>query len=114
MNPISSDQAGRPRGREAFLYYTLGLTPSVEHADWVRRDVASTAWQVRRALQGTAGLILGVLIAAALVGLRPGLMAGSIIGAIIAFGIQVLFMGDYVRRRTMSYYERRWSKQRSD
>ena len=103
-----------PSGRDKALYYALGLTPPVRHADWVRRDVGSTSWHIRRAIQWTVGALLGVLIATLLFGPRPALIAGTIIGSIIGFIIQLTLMQDYVRRRTLDYYEKRWNKQRSE
>ena len=102
-----------PDTKQKVAYYVLGLTPPVEHADWVRADVDSTAWLVRRSLQLLAGLVLGLAIAATLFGYRPGLFIGGIIGGIIGSLIQVLFMRGYLRRRTHGYYEKKWAKQRA-
>ena len=102
-----------PDTKQKLAYYVLGLTPPVEHADWVRKDVDSSAWLVRRSLQVLAGLMLGFGIAAAFFGYQPGLFIGAIIGGIIGSLIQVLFMSDYLRRRTHRYYEKKWAKQRA-
>lgn len=102
-----------PTGRKKILYYILGLTPSVEHAEWVRNDVASDQWLVRRAVQVFAGLMLGMLIGATIFGYRPGLIVGAILGSVIGSLIMVVFKPDFLRRRTLVYYEKRWEKQRS-
>ena len=103
-----------PSGRDKVLYYALGLTPPVDHADWVRRDVGRRAWKLRRGFQFAAGTVLGGLLAGVFLELSPGLILGAITGAAIGAVLQMTLMQDYVCRRALAYYEKRWSKQRSE
>ena len=105
-----------PTGREKFLYYTLGLTPPAISREWVERDVQTTGWLLRRALTIWISTVIGALLIALLLAgpvaargydLVPGII-GACIGGFIGGILQATVLADYIRRRTLSYYRRKW------
>lgn len=105
-------QSSAPEGRLRFLYYTLGLTPPVEHSRWVREDIRTRGWLLRRAAQNVVGVLLGLMLLDLMIeDAAPGLLFGAAIGSALGFLIQTTLLADYVRRRTLAYHERRWAEQ---
>jgi hypothetical protein len=102
-----------PSGSQKFLYYTLGITPPAVTRDWVELDVASTGFIVRRALQVLVGLVIGFSISAALIGGSGWTVLGGFIGGLIGAFLQATILADYVRRRTLSYYRKKWDRRLS-
>lgn len=109
-----------PTPSQKLLYYTLGLTPSVVSRQWVERDLQTVGWRIRLLAQYWIGSVVGIAIIAGLVGaLSPGpwhaLIKGSVIGMAIGGFIGGLLratvLANYVRRRTLAYYEKRWARQ---
>ena len=100
-----------PSPRQKFLYYTLGLTPPVSSREWVEQDVASMGFIIRRALQLLVGLVIGFSISTALIGGSGWTILGGFIGGLIGALVQMTFLAGYVRRRTLSYYRKKWDRQ---
>ena len=103
-------------------YYALGLTPPAVSREWVERDIDTTGWQVRRLLQIWIGTVIGLAIIGPIVvgmslevwkGQLAALMAGALIGGIIVGVLQATVLADYIRRRTLSYYRKKWDTQLS-
>jgi len=106
-----------PTGGQKILYYTLGVTPPAVSRSWVERDISTTGWKVRRLLQVWLGIVLGLAV------VYPVLrgfswdtewqvrMLGAAIGGAIAGLLQATVMADYVRRRALSCYRKKWDRQ---
>ena len=99
-----------PSSREKILYCTLGITPPALSREWVENDVASSGFIIRRALQLLVGLVLGFSISAALIGGNRWTVVGGFIGGLIGAFLQVTVLAAYVRRRTLSYYRKKWDR----
>lgn len=91
MNP-TTEQSVAPTGRHKVLYYVLGLTPPAEHAEWVRRDVASARWLVRRGAGFAVGFLLGGLIVGALLDSSLEILWGVVVGGVLGSVIQLTVM----------------------
>ena len=106
-------RASAPAGRHKFLYYALGLTPPVEHAQWVRDDISTSAWLFRNAAQNAICVLLGLTLLDLIVQDPPRLIwAGAVIGSLVGVLIQTTLLRGYVRRRTLAHHEKRWAEQR--
>ncbi len=106
-----------PSDKEKFLYYTLGLTPRVEAREWVEHDLGTMGWRWRRAAQIVVGSLLGLALGVRLIGISaPGriithpVFIGGVIGALIGALLQATVMADYIRRRNLAYYRKRWQR----
>jgi hypothetical protein len=106
---------------QRFKYYTLGLTPPAVSREWVERDIASSGYLLRRALTIWVSTVLGaVLISLLLAGpasargydMRWSII-GVCIGGFIGGVLQATVLADYIRRRTLTYYRKRWDRQLS-
>lgn len=110
-----------PTGWEKFKYYTLGLMPPAVSREWVERDVQTNGWLLRRALTIWISTWLGAVLFALLIDgpasargydVGPSII-GVCIGGFIGGILQVTVLASYIRRRTMSYYEKKWDRQLS-
>ena len=111
-----------PSGRQKLLYYAFGVAPPVTARAWVERDVGTSAWRIRRAMQLWAGTLIGVGVVVLVLGgvdARPlgvpikGSLIGVAIGGFLGGILQATVMADHVRRRHLSVYARKWNP-RSD
>ena len=107
-----------PSGRQKFLYYAFGVAPPVTARAWVERDLCSSAWRIRRAMQCWTGTSIGLALVVLVLGgvdARPwgvsikGSLIGVTIGGFLGGILQATVMADYVRRRHLSVYARKWN-----
>ena len=100
-----------PGGRERFLYFTLGLAPPAATREWVERDIASTGFLVRRSLVLLTAMVIGFSVSATVMGGSAWTVLGGFIGGLIAAVFQMTVLADYVRKRTLRYYDKKWKRQ---
>lgn len=111
------EPVAEPTGWIKLRYLLLGITPPREYREWVSTDIETSGWQARQPAQITAGLLMGAVISGFLFDDWSSVV-GGVLGAIVGFVILVTLMsatpwGDFTRRRTLRYYERRWERQLS-
>jgi membrane protein YdbS with pleckstrin-like domain len=99
-----------PSSWQKFGYYTLGLAPPAVSREWVEKDVGSTGFVVRRALVLVASITIGFTISAALIGGSRWSVLGGFIGALFVAFLQMTVLADSVRRRSLSYYRKKWDR----
>lgn len=99
-----------PRTSQKVLYYTLGVALPAEARDWVERDINTRAFVIRRAAVMIVAILVGFLIGVWLFEAHPSILIGAFIGASLVGFLQMTVLADYVRRRSLRYYERKWNR----
>ena len=100
-----------PRGRDRFLYFTLGVAPPAATREWVEHDIASTGFLVRRAVVLLIAMVIGFSVSAALIGESSWTVLGAFVGGLIVAVFQMTVLADYVRERALRYYDKKWKRQ---